>query len=85
MPYSQFTLTDVRRKLHLQIDELTSLFAPVEAVPASDYLQTTLRRFAPLVLASNTEWIDLDEYYLAQISKIIGILQTMVNVNPVAA
>ncbi len=55
MPYSQFTLQDIKKKLQLSIYSEASLFPHVQEIKISDYLTTTLANFVPLALAINTE------------------------------
>ena len=55
MSYSEFTFQGLRDKLSLHLMQDTSLFAHVEAVAISEYLQTTLQENVALALNINTE------------------------------
>lgn len=56
MPYSKFSLKDVKEQLGIQLVEDQQLFQPPPApVPASDFLQLTLKKHVSLALAVNTE------------------------------
>ncbi|EDN69330.1 conserved hypothetical protein [Beggiatoa sp. PS] len=55
MAYSKFSLKDVKSKLNIQVIEDKHLFTNIEPFAISDYLQTTLKEFAPLALSINTE------------------------------
>ena len=55
MSYSEFTLQDLRTKLALHLAQDASLFAAVEAVQVSAYLEATLRENVALALNINTE------------------------------
>ncbi len=55
MVYSKFSLKDVKSKLNIQTIEDKHLFTNIEPFAMSDYLQTTLKEFAPLALSINTE------------------------------
>lgn len=55
MSYSDFKLSDVKRRFKLQVVENEALFAQVQATEISRYLQDTFERFTPLALAVNTE------------------------------
>jgi len=57
MPYSKFTLKDIKQKLGIKIIE-NQRFFPKESINKliiSDYLKTSLEEFAPLALSINTE------------------------------
>ena len=54
MPYSNFTLRQVEKDFHLQIEEKIDLFAHVEAIAPSDDLKRILAENIPLALAINT-------------------------------
>ena len=57
MPYSKFTLKDIKQKLGIEIIE-NQIFFPKESInklTISDYLKTSLEEFAPLALSINTE------------------------------
>jgi len=83
MPYSRFSLKDVKEQLGIQIIEDQRLFPQPTLVPASEFLQLTLRKHVPLALAVNTEksrseWIiapvlaELWELLLGKISVFSG-------------
>lgn len=55
MPYSNFTLRQVEKDFHLQIEEKIDLFAHVQAIASSDDLKRILTENIPLALAINTE------------------------------
>ncbi|MBD2296209.1 hypothetical protein H6G06_22690 [Anabaena sphaerica FACHB-251] len=55
MSYSDFTLETVKKNLHLNIFARDNIFADVEPLLVSDYLQETLAYNVPFALASNTE------------------------------
>src|SRR5215813_9397966 len=55
MSYSEFTFQDLRAKLALHLGQDASLFATVEEVQVSTYLETTLRENVALALNINTE------------------------------
>lgn len=55
MPYSNFTLRQVEKDFHLQIEEKIDLFAHVEAIAPSEELKRILTENIPLALAINTE------------------------------
>ena len=55
MSYSEFTFQDLRDKLSLQLVQDTSLFATLEEVQVSAYLETTLHENVALALNINTE------------------------------
>jgi hypothetical protein len=55
MSYSEFTFQSLRDQLALHLMQDTSLFAHIEAVPTSEYLQTTLQENVALALNINTE------------------------------
>ncbi|BBD57117.1 MULTISPECIES: hypothetical protein [Planktothrix] len=55
MPYSNFTLRQVEKDFHLQIEEKIDLFAHIEAIAPSDDLKRILAENIPLALAINTE------------------------------
>src|SRR5262249_50406530 len=55
MSYSDFTFQSLRDTLGLHLGQDTSLFAHVEEVAVSEYLQTTLQENAALALNINTE------------------------------
>src|SRR6266850_1514157 len=57
MSYSEFTFQSLRDKLSLHLMQDASLFAHVEAVTVSEYLQTTLHENVALALNINTEKI----------------------------
>jgi hypothetical protein len=55
MPYSNFTLRQVEKDFHLEIEEKIDLFAHVQAIAPSDDLKRILAENIPLALAINTE------------------------------
>jgi len=56
MSYSEFTTLDkVKKAFSLIIEEDHNLFAQIEGVVLSDYLQQTLKEYLPLATAINTE------------------------------
>ena len=56
MTYSEFTtLHKVQTAFDLTIEENRNLFAEVEGIAISDYLQQTLKEYWPLATAINTE------------------------------
>lgn len=55
MAYSRFSLKDVKEQLGIQVIEDQPLFQQPAPVPASEFLQLTLRKHVPLALAVNTE------------------------------
>jgi hypothetical protein len=50
MPYSSFTLRQVEKDFHLQIEEKIDLFAHIEPIEASDDLKRILAENIPLAL-----------------------------------
>ncbi len=55
MAYSNFTLRQVEKDFHLQIEEKIDLFAHVAAIAPSDDIKKLLGENIPLALAINTE------------------------------
>ena len=55
MAYSNFTLRQVEKDFHLQIEEKIDLFAHVTAIAPSDDIKKILAENIPLALAINTE------------------------------
>ncbi len=55
MPYSNFTLRQVEKDFHLQIEEKIDLFAHIQSIVPSDDLKRILVENIPLALAINTE------------------------------
>src|SRR5215831_13648758 len=55
MSYSEFTFQSLRDKLSLHLVQDASLFAHIEAVAVSEYLETTLQENVALALNINTE------------------------------
>ena len=55
MSYSDFTLENVKKNLHLNISSRDNIFSEVAPLPVSEYLQETLAYNVPVALASNTE------------------------------
>ena len=65
MSYSEFTFQDLRDKLSLYLGQDASLFAPVEEVQVSAYLETTLRENVALALNINSTvvfWLVTDGF-----------------------
>ena len=55
MPYSDFTLDDLKRQFNLVVQERVELFTSVEPVNPSSLLQETLDENIPLALEIDTE------------------------------
>ena len=55
MAYSNFTLRQVEKDFHLQIEEKIDLYAHVQSIAPSDDLKRILTENIPLALAINTE------------------------------
>ena len=55
MAYSNFTLRQVEKDFHLQIEEKIDLFVHVKAIAPSEDLKRILTENIPLALAINTE------------------------------
>jgi hypothetical protein len=55
MPFSDFTLPELKRDFGLTFQEQTDLFHSIPEVAASEHLQTTLLEHTPLALAIHTE------------------------------
>lgn len=55
MAYSDFTLNDIKQKLHLNIEEETSLFISVPDAAPSAWLVETLEQTQPLAIKIGTE------------------------------
>jgi hypothetical protein len=55
MPYSAFSIDDIKTRFQLRFDESQEIFAAVPAVPISDLLRSTLAEGLPLALAIGTE------------------------------
>lgn len=55
MAFSDFTLSDVQRKLGLTVTDGGDLFGHLPAVPFPAELATTLDRYAPLAVNLSTE------------------------------
>ena len=55
MAYSNFTLRQVEKDFHLQIEEQIDLFAHIQAIASSDDIKRILAENIPLALAINTE------------------------------
>ncbi|MGH9836354.1 MAG: hypothetical protein ACRD9Y_25300 [Blastocatellia bacterium] len=55
MAYSDFTLTDIKQKFQITIDEETDLFSTISEVPASAWLTETLSESVQLALAIGSE------------------------------
>ncbi len=55
MPYSDFTLTKVKKNFELTILDKFNMFTNVSELEYSSFLEETLKENVPLALASNTE------------------------------
>ena len=55
MPYSDFTITDLKDRFQLVIDESSNLFAHVPEIDLPPVLVDTLARYLPLAVNLNTE------------------------------
>ncbi len=55
MAYSQFTLRDAQKALHLDITEGMGIFAHIDPVDISSGLAATLAENVPLAVSINTE------------------------------
>ncbi len=55
MSYSDFTLHDIKEKLHLQVIEDDKLVFDSQVIELTPFLNTAMERFVPLALAVNTE------------------------------
>ena len=55
MAYSNFTLRQVEKDFHLQIEEQVDLFTHIQAIATSDHLKRILTENIPLALAINTQ------------------------------
>ncbi len=55
MAYSDFTLSDIKQKFQITIDEKHTLFAQVTEVPPQSWLDETLEETLPLALAISSE------------------------------
>jgi hypothetical protein len=91
MVYSDFTtLTKVREAFGLTIEESINLFTDTPEVLPSSHLQTTLGEAIEsiygavttgtdwkfLKLSDKTIWIDKRDYFINEVSYILGILTT---------
>lgn len=87
MSYSDFTLNRVARDFNLTISERSGIFTEIPELTPSDFIQETLRDHMALALASHTEKarseliiaIDLLEYFVKDLGKILGILASSIN------
>ena len=84
MSYSDFTLENVNKSLHLSISSREDIFSGVAPLPVSEYLQETLAYNVPFALASNTEksrsemiitpiLLELTKKFINQISLFSGV------------
>ncbi len=84
MSYSDFTLENVNKSLHLSISSREDIFSQVAPLPVSEYLQETLAYNVPFALASNTEksrsemiitpiLLELTKKFINQISLFSGV------------
>jgi hypothetical protein len=84
MSYSDFTLENVNKSLHLSISSREDIFSEVAPLPVSEYLQETLAYNVPFALASNTEksrsemiitpiLLELTKKFINQISLFSGV------------
>ncbi|RKZ48927.1 MAG: hypothetical protein DRR00_18460 [Candidatus Parabeggiatoa sp. nov. 3] len=55
MAYSDFTLTDIKEKLFLFLNEKESLFSTIEPLECSQHLKETLKFNIPLAVSIDTE------------------------------
>lgn len=55
MPYSGFSLKDVKKKLGIRVVEDQRLFSGENRIGISDFLKAVLDKYVPLALAVNTE------------------------------
>lgn len=55
MAYSDFTLSEIKEKFQLLIEEQTDIFPGIKEGAISDYLKETLKENIPLALAIHTE------------------------------
>ena len=55
MPYSDFTLKQIKELLGIKVVEDQDLFSAVETIRISEYLAETLKYNVPLALAVGTE------------------------------
>src|SRR5947208_2476033 len=98
MVYSDFTLPQVLQTFQLTVQTRLDLFADVPDVPIPPVLRDFLARNTTLALAVNTEevrselliarlhgevlTIDINEYLLWQVERILGILPHVVGPLP---
>ncbi|MEL7245416.1 MAG: hypothetical protein AAFY21_10975 [Cyanobacteria bacterium J06641_2] len=55
MPYSQFTIEEIKTKFDITIAEKFGIFADISEIEYSDFLKQSLQEYLPLALAINTE------------------------------
>lgn len=55
MPYSQFSLENVKSELGIQIEDRLNLFGDISPVSYSDLLAQLLKEYSPLAIAIGTE------------------------------
>ena len=55
MPYSQFTIEEIKTKFDITISERFGIFADIQEIEYSDFLKQSLQEYLPLALAINTE------------------------------
>lgn len=55
MPYSKFSLKDIKKELGIHVVEDSRLFPKENRIEISDFLQSLLEKYVPLALAINTE------------------------------
>jgi hypothetical protein len=55
VPYSEFSIEEVKARFQLRIAEAEEYFAHIPAVPVSDFLTATLAENVPLAVAISTE------------------------------
>jgi hypothetical protein len=91
MPYSNFTIKKVQNDFQIKIIENSGIFSNIPSHEISNLLQETLTENVPLAtvitsgnlwkflrLEDNTLYIDLDDYVIKDITKIVGILYSMI-------
>src|SRR5215831_3853087 len=79
MSYSEFTFQSLRDKLALHLMQDTSLFAHIEAVAISEYLQTTLQENVALALNINTEKARSEMIIVPMLIEVRKILKKQVS------
>lgn len=84
MAYSDFTLTDIKNRLGLTVNDRIDLFSSVPEISCSELLTLTLKDNIPLALAIDTEkarsemivapiLIELKKYFKMQIGLFSGV------------